>query len=194
MAHPTARLFLQLSAQYKSWLKLNQCEREVGICCLGTQVQLFIQVLSVLSCDCLTCEWKYTSYCNGYRMVMPDSVRRWGYLVPFCKVTPNKIKQRKYTLLCHPSVFSSLCEWAPLEQQPSPTWLKKLLALWINSTVSNWLVFFLPAFSQRRLGNYISGQDVFVGFFVTVSQAEGRLKLCHVDRKPFLLCCANRAA
>lgn len=100
MAHPTARLFLQLTAQYKSWPKLNQCEREVGICCLGTQVQLFIHVLSVLSCDCLTCEWKYTSCCNGYRMVTPDSVRRWGYLVPFCKVTPNKIKQRKYTLLC----------------------------------------------------------------------------------------------
>lgn len=190
MAHPTARLFLQLTAQYKSWPKLNQCEREVGVCCLGTQVQLFIHVLSVLSCDCLTCEWKYTSCCNGYRMLTPDSVRRWGYLVPFCKVTPNKIKQRKYTLLCffitvwvgpsRTAAKSNMAEKAlgSLNQQHSVKLARLFLAC------------ILPS-APRELHFW---PRCFCGFFVTVSQAEGRLKLCHADRKPFLLCCANRAA
>lgn len=128
------------------------------------------------------------------RVNPPDRVKVWGeegkYPVPSFIKTPNQIKQRKLTFYSILSVFIAVWAGPFITVAKSSMAQKALGSLNQQPTV---ILASLPiaCIPWWCLGNCFSGQDG--GFVVTASQADGRWKLCHVNKRPFLLCSPDMA-
>lgn len=74
----------------------------------------------------------------------------------------SRLKRKKNCFLLVSSFFIIICHCmnGPIEQLPSSTWLKKLLARWINSPASNWPASLRLHSQNDAKGTDFSGQDV----------------------------------